>query len=160
MATHLTKKSGVNTSDSAFLQQQETHNEDYVRWYVLKRDLVRPKYNIVNFLATMVILIVGGGAIGYGLFKLLDGRWSLRLSVVIAEAVTFLSASRLVIAGLVKLYQHYASDEIRRNCLLMPTCSEYCLLAMKKYGTLVGCIKTVHRLFHTCKGETYREDWP
>ncbi|MDO4363209.1 MAG: membrane protein insertion efficiency factor YidD [Clostridia bacterium] len=62
--------------------------------------------------------------------------------------------------GCIKLYQHYAPEEIRRRCLFKPTCSEYAILAIKKYGLIIGLVKTYNRLFKKCKGNIYRIDYP
>lgn len=62
--------------------------------------------------------------------------------------------------GTIKLYQHYAPEEIRRRCLFKPTCSEYAILAIQKYGLIVGLIKTYFRLFKRCKGNIYMIDYP
>jgi putative component of membrane protein insertase Oxa1/YidC/SpoIIIJ protein YidD len=103
-------------------------------------------------LLAAVVLTVG---IGYGLAAAGLGRpWT-----VAAIAVAVLLARKGVIAA-VEVYQRYASDEIRRSCQMMPTCSEYCILAVRKYGAVVGLCKTMHRLLFDCKGPHFHEDWP
>lgn len=47
---------------------------------------------------------------------------------------------------LVHVYQHYAPDEIRLKCVFEPSCSEYMILSIKKYGAILGVIKGVIRL--------------
>ncbi|MDR1100413.1 MAG: membrane protein insertion efficiency factor YidD [Treponema sp.] len=64
------------------------------------------------------------------------------------------------IIGAVKLYQHYAPEKTRRKCLFKPTCSEYMILAIEKYGALKGVYKGLHRLFVKCKGHYYSVDYP
>ena len=64
------------------------------------------------------------------------------------------------VIGCVRLYQHYAPEGMRRRCLLKPTCSEYAILAVKKYGAIIGIYKTCVRLFVKCKGEIYYIDEP
>ena len=64
------------------------------------------------------------------------------------------------VIGCVRLYQHYAPEGMRRRCLLKPTCSEYAILAVKKYGAIIGIYKTCVRLFVKCKGEIYHIDEP
>ena len=62
--------------------------------------------------------------------------------------------------GCIHLYQHYAPAEVRRRCLLKPTCSEYAILAIEKYGLIKGCVKTWHRLRYVCCGYVYHTDYP
>ncbi len=47
---------------------------------------------------------------------------------------------------LVHVYQHYAPDEIRLKCVFEPSCSEYMILSIKKYGAIFGVIKGIIRL--------------
>ena len=67
---------------------------------------------------------------------------------------------RSIIIGLVRLYQHYAPDQIRRRCLFKPTCSEYAILAVLRYGVVLGGMKTFVRLHRRCRGTTYSIDYP
>lgn len=46
----------------------------------------------------------------------------------------------------IRLYQKYAPDRIRKSCRFTPTCSDYMILAIKKYGILKGLIKGIKRL--------------
>ena len=142
------------------MQQEGPHDEDAVRHYVLHHPLVRPRHALLQLaLVFCAVAAVSFGA-GYGLHALLGGRWSLWPSLFVASLLVVLLSLRPLVASLVRLYQRYAPDDMRRNCLLMPTCSEYCLLAMERHGSLKGCAMTLHRLLHTCKGDSYREDWP
>ncbi|KAA5217934.1 membrane protein insertion efficiency factor YidD [Bacteroides finegoldii] len=65
-----------------------------------------------------------------------------------------------MLIGIVKLYQRYAPEETRRKCLYKPTCSEYAILALKKYGLVKGLYKIYIRLFKTCRGIEYGIDYP
>lgn len=48
---------------------------------------------------------------------------------------------------LVHLYQNKASDKTRLKCVFEPSCSEYMILSIKKYGSLLGVLKGIRRLF-------------
>ena len=67
---------------------------------------------------------------------------------------------KTAIIGVIKLYQHYAPEEIRRRCLFKPTCSEYAILALKKYGVIIGLVTIYIRLFKKCRGNIYSIDYP
>jgi putative component of membrane protein insertase Oxa1/YidC/SpoIIIJ protein YidD len=72
--------------------------------------------------------------------------------------LTFILLKKIII-GMVELYQHYMPEFLRRRCLCMPTCSEYMILAVEKYGALKGFRKGMYRLMHTCKKD-YKIDYP
>jgi putative component of membrane protein insertase Oxa1/YidC/SpoIIIJ protein YidD len=68
--------------------------------------------------------------------------------------------AKAAIIGFVKLYQHYAPERIRRKCIFKPTCSEYMILAIEKYGVVKGLYKGLFRLFVRCSGFYYSIDYP
>ena len=74
--------------------------------------------------------------------------------------VTGIFCVKAAIIGAIRLYQRYAPDDIRRRCLFKPTCSEYAILAIEKYGVIIGLIKSYIRLFKKCRGNIYRIDYP
>lgn len=127
-----------------------------MRWYVLQRKLTRPPYAMLHFVLWLLAFTVSVALLGYLGKRLGLTSWWWAVSVV-AGLLVF---ARVLLIAAVRVYQRYTPDSIRRNCILMPTCSEYCILALKKYGVIRGCHKTIHRLFHTCIGDDYREDWP
>lgn len=47
---------------------------------------------------------------------------------------------------LVRIYQHFAPDSIRNRCCFEPSCSQYMILAINKYGLLKGVKKGIGRL--------------
>lgn len=59
----------------------------------------------------------------------------------------------------IKLYQHYAPDEIRRRCRMMPSCSDYAIISLRKYGLIIGLILSFIRIYKRCGG-TYRIEYP
>jgi putative membrane protein insertion efficiency factor len=53
--------------------------------------------------------------------------------------------------GSIRLYQRFVSPILSRwiQCRFYPTCSEYAVLSIQKYGLLIGVRKTLGRL-HRC----------
>jgi uncharacterized protein len=50
-----------------------------------------------------------------------------------------------IIISIIKFYQKFLSS-FTPDCIYNPSCSEYCILAVKKYGFLKGMIKTKKRI--------------
>lgn len=65
---------------------------------------------------------------------------------LISTGILFLITLRFSFIWFVRLYQHYAKSETRLRCCMTPSCSEYAILALKKYGAIWGGIKTFKRL--------------
>lgn len=131
-------------------------------WYVLKRPLSRPNtswkrafvsvgsFLAVNFILSSLLsrLLANNFPSPHGMLPLL---WF--------GIACFLVRKKAVV-GAVHLYQRYAPEHVRRKCLCKPTCSEYAILAVQKYGVLWGGYKTYLRLFKRCRGSIYRIDEP
>lgn len=84
---------------------------------------------------------------------------------VLCFALFFLIAclfeARRVLVGLVRLYQHYAPEKIRRRCLCKPTCSEYAILVLEQEPNVFKALWRIYlRLHKTCKGGFYKIDLP
>jgi putative component of membrane protein insertase Oxa1/YidC/SpoIIIJ protein YidD len=130
--------------------------------YVCKRELPRPNTNIMR--AVRYIMAFTGIDV---LVTLICGylmpyfcQNSLFLDFVIITLIGLLLVSKKALIGLVRLYQHYAPDRIRRKCIFKPTCSEYMILAVEKYGLFKGLYKGIYRMFFKCKGFYYSVDYP
>lgn len=63
-----------------------------------------------------------------------------------------------IVIFFIKIYQIKAPMNIRLRCHLTPTCSDYSILAIKKYGLIIGLIKSIKRL-KNCKGQSGK-DYP
>lgn len=152
---------------------------DAVVWYVLKRPLSRPNTSflkaslyIAAFLMVnvLVILLLHYAVEGLGIFAFLprplQELYSLHhnLFVVLLSLLQFAVGGVIVlkpaIIGAVHLYQRYAPEDVRRRCLFKPTCSEYTILVIQKYGVIRGLHKAYIRVFKKCKGRIYRIDEP
>ncbi len=61
--------------------------------------------------------------------------------------------------SLVRFYQRHASPQLRASCLFEPSCSEYMILAIEKYGCIKGVYKGIARLLR-CKPPNGGIDYP
>ncbi|MDR1468368.1 MAG: membrane protein insertion efficiency factor YidD [Spirochaetaceae bacterium] len=133
--------------------------------YVCRRVLERPSVNIVRaarnvfvFIAVNLVLTLVTFLFFAAYIRAVLPFIAMLFSVYMLLGVAVF-AKRAII-GLVKLYQHYAPERIRRKCLFKPTCSEYMILALEKYGLVKGVYKSVYRLFFKCRGFVYSVDYP
>lgn len=53
---------------------------------------------------------------------------------------------RRALIGIVRGYQLFISPHMAPSCRFTPTCSEYAILALRKYGALRGGMLTIWRL--------------
>lgn len=113
---------------------------DYVR------ALARPCLHIgIALLWTSLVLAISALA-GFGAYLL----WHRSLWSVLCGACVILLAlvcfAKQIVIWLVKVYQRFAPDKIRNRCRFEPSCSQYMILALEKYGFLKGLCKGIARL--------------
>ena len=129
-------------------------------YYQNRRDIVRPKTNAFHviiwslvYLSIIAFCVVLNIMINPPLF------YEISISIVVYLLVSEFLV-RYIGVKAVECYQHYAKEEIRRNCLCVPSCSEYAILCLKKYELVYAMLKIRKRLFVTCKGSVYIIDNP
>lgn len=134
------------------------------REYVLKKIMIRPKTTIWSPVLLLVVSIVIGAGVAFFLLFIIESCFEVDINnfyliVTISGIVTALLVARRILILCIKCYQHYASENIRRSCVCMPTCSEYAIIVLQKYN-LIKAIKLIYiRLTKTCTG-SYKIDIP
>ena len=78
-------------------------------------------------------------------------HFGLSVPIFIVIAVAFLLVYiiltlKQIIICIIKIYQRYAPDLLRNKCRFEPSCSEYMILAIEKYGLLKGLHMGICRL--------------
>ena len=114
-----------------------------------KREVKRPDINFLSaILNTLIPVILCIGICFIDIF-----------TAIILLCIYVLIKLRLIIIWFIRIYQRYASEELRLSCVFEPTCSEYMILSLKKYGVIRGCVKGVKRL-KRCHYPNGGEDYP
>lgn len=132
--------------------------------------LIRPeiKYGKAIFFVVLVLACVA--VLSFALLKIIapyewyraiDMPWWLQYLLVYLTGVVLsvILFSKEILIFIIRLYQRYGPYDIRSRCLYIPNCSEYMILAIKKYGLIRGVIKGVKR-FQSCYGPNGGEDYP
>lgn len=139
-------------------------DEEFVRWYCTKRKLTRPKTNwkdLARLILSMVVcyLIVSSTILFLFANHGLGGFIIVTQSLLYIFVIILLLFLKPILVTSVLLYQHYASEQLRKSCVCMPTCSEYALICLRKYNTIKAIILIYRRLTKGCKG-SYHVDFP
>jgi len=122
------------------------YDENDPRSPTYERVLNRPKINwlrvilflLIPFLFLISLILV----LKYFDIKPLYIVLFLLIFLVLYAIITLKTA----IIGAIKIYQRYAPDSIRNKCRFEPSCSEYMILSIEKYGTIRGVLKGINRL--------------
>lgn len=126
--------------------------------YQQNRVLPKPKTTklTVIFYSLLLFLLLGIVFVFFPYFNLL-----LKIVVSVTYITTVIETyGRFLAIKMIECYQHYASEEKRRSCKCVPSCSEYAVICLKKYELVYALLKIRKRLFVTCKGFDYIIDNP
>lgn len=134
------------------LEEQEQNKTKIVRPDISLKKTLLPHF---AFLLGYLVLIFGAGVLIRS-NEMPDVY--LLLPVIIVLAIIAIRAKKITVDA-IHIYQKCAPDRIRQACVFTPTCSEYMLLAIDKYGTVRGVIKGIGRLLR-CHYPNSGEDYP
>ena len=121
--------------------------------------LHRPDINFVKaalFGAALILVLYILTHILCGLLKLNSSHTVIYL---FSQVLVLFFSMKYILIWLVRVYQRYAKSEMRLRCRFTPSCSEYSILAIQKYGAFRGTIKTVKRL-RRCRYPNGGIDYP
>ena len=132
---------------------------------VIYSDRDPPPYNPLHrppisykkpIVALVIYLVLLAGLIMVGLLYIRP--WTLWFCLGFSVLFFAVIAKRMLI-WCVHLYQNKASDATRLKCVFEPSCSEYMIMAVNKYGFICGVYKGIRRLFR-CHPPNGGKDYP
>lgn len=119
---------------------------DDPRCYGYKRILIRPRINWLKIALNCLIPVLASWVIYFILCQFgMSGAVSTAVALAAFLLCLCVSAKRAVIC-LVHIYQRYAPDSVRNKCRFEPSCSQYMILSLQKYGLCKGLAKGIRRL--------------
>lgn len=111
-----------------------------------KRNNVRPKLNLWRVLLYALIVLCVSTVISLFIYDTSKSiLWAILTGIFVILGVIIIFIKR-VFVWLVKLYQRVAPDSVRNRCRFEPSCSQYMILAIEKYGFFKGVKKGWDRL--------------
>ena len=114
--------------------------------YNYKRKFVRPEIHWWRAVLWCV-LVLGGIAVLAVVLRLfsVSGWITHWTGVAILGGVILICLKRILIF-VVQVYQRYAPVSLRDKCRFEPSCSEYMVLSLQKYGAIKGLVKGIRRM--------------
>ena len=121
-----------------------------MNWVDTDRIIVRPKVSVVKgvlpltlYIALLVISLIQVPNISD---HLEIPAWVVRSVILIVFGIVAALLYKKALIWFVRIYQRFAPEKMRASCLFEPTCSNYMILAVRKYGAIKGTIKGIGRL--------------
>ena len=113
-----------------------------------ERELVRPHISAVKAILNVFIPLCVCAAVFCLLFFLLP-KYNLVCALSVSLGILgvyVLIRLRDICIWFILVYQRFAPAETRLRCVFTPSCSEYAILALKKYGFIRAVPKIISRL--------------
>lgn len=108
-----------------------------------KRVIIRPKVNWVGLLLWIIIPILYVSI----LLCFFETEMVYKICICMILTILYLRIiSKWIVICMIKIYQRYAPESIRLKCRFEPSCSQYMLMAIQKYGLLKGVKQGIGRL--------------
>lgn len=115
-----------------------------------RRVLNRPRISWIRVLLSCMIPLLAAAS-GGSLLVYLGFGFPIVTIVVCSICVGYiLIRAKAAVICLVRIYQRYAPDAVRRKCRFEPSCSEYMIQAVERYGAFRGVPMGIARL-RRCK---------
>ena len=138
------------------------NNPEINRLTAPENRLFRPSVSVRKLVHTTVVFLCGAfgmSVAGVLAYSTVEGAAFSRSQVLFGAIATFpfvcilgfLTFLRQILIQGVLLYQRFASSSVRLRCCLEPSCSQYTIMALRKYGPVVGCIKSISRIRRCCR---------
>lgn len=141
------KKNERDREQNAPDQYYRTETDNYARLYITRPDIdyKRAFLCAAAYLALVIILSCASALL---LNAALDIGFAVGCAVSFLALLTLVIVIKLdkILIWLVKVYQSRARIETRLRCCFQPSCSDYAILAIKKYGAIRGSIKAFRRI--------------
>lgn len=124
-----------------FKDEQDPRSTAYIR------KLKRPKISVFKII---LFYILFPAAVLTAFIVVLNYIGLCTTTIVFIAAIILLvyilfTTKRMFICA-IRIYQRYAPDSLRNKCRFEPSCSEYMILAIEKYGLIKGLQKGICRL--------------
>lgn len=123
-----------------FSDEQDPRSSAYIR------KLKRPQIRWIRIILYLLIpsFVLAALVVGLRYFGL-STTTSVVIAAIILMVYIFLTLKRVIIC-IISIYQRYAPNSLRNKCRFEPSCSEYMILAIEKYGLIKGLQKGICRL--------------
>lgn len=123
-----------------FFDEKDPRSPNY------KRELKRPKIkwsNIIIFIGFSLVLFI----IFLAALDKFDVSYKSRIFLMMISLLLYIiSIFKKTVIVAIKIYQRYAPSSVRNKCRFEPSCSEYMLISIEKYGIIKGLKKGLRRL--------------
>lgn len=130
------------------------------RLITYNRILERPKVNLISDIIKSLLFTICVVYIYRELMIYFNNSLYLSIGITLSLMCIFIIIRlKAIELELIRIYQRYAPESIRKRCRFEPSCSQYMILSIEKYGRFKGVCKGVKRLTR-CNSKDGGFDYP
>jgi hypothetical protein len=118
------------------------------RSWSYQRHYYRPEIKWGKIIANILFFLI----LVIGINFYLSGIIGLWISIFISISYILPNSKKILIC-FVQIYQRFAPLSLRRMCRFEPSCSQYMILSLRKFGALHGFYKGMKRIIRCANGE-------
>lgn len=132
--------------DIEALKRQMQGDESDPRSVNYVRKLIRPHINWFSIILNLTLPLLFAAALVFiAVYFELKIALSV-LSVCVLLLIYIIVRARSWMVALVLIYQRYAPSTVRNKCRFEPSCSQYMVISIQKYGAIKGLIRGIKRI--------------
>ena len=124
-----------------------------------KRINIRPRIRWGKALLFLFLVFLLSSSVGMASFFIFQAPLVGFFSALGLFLLLFILFAKRIAIWFIQLYQRFAPDKVRDKCRFEPTCSTYMIMAIRKYGLIVGLCKGIKRISR-CKPPNGGIDYP
>ena len=128
---------------------------------VCKESVSRPNIDVkksVAAVSAILLFFLAGILLPFIVYSYTRSVTLLVLCILLLLIYFFVTLKKFMVLSIL-LYQRFAPEDLRLSCLFQPSCSEYMLLAIEKYGVIKGTYVGIKRLLR-CHPPNGGTDYP
>lgn len=104
-----------------------------------------PNIKWANIILKIILPIIIAVFLCLSLQLLFDTFYAIVIAIFCFLVYCIFITKNIILTS-VKIYQRFAPRRIRLKCRFEPSCSQYMILAIEKYGVIKGVVKGIKRL--------------
>ncbi len=104
-----------------------------------------PNIKWANIILKIILPIIISVFLCLSLQLLFDTFYAIVIAIFCFLVYCIFITKNIILTS-VKIYQRFAPRRIRLKCRFEPSCSQYIILAIEKYGVIKGVVKGIKRL--------------
>ncbi len=127
-------------AEKLFNDESDPRSKNY------KRLLIRPSINWIGFFSWWLTPVFYTMLLTF-LFQLIKIKLIYQICIIAVMTLLYLVFTvKWLVICVIKIYQRFSPESVRLKCRFEPSCSQYMILTIQKYGLLKGIKRGLERL--------------